>query len=124
MESVIESSQSHAEICFQFEALAQRLGLSVLAVHDLGENRGAHGRGLDEASVLYSLVSWPVVDVLLAHDPSLTRCLPWRCAVYTRCGASWLAFQSPQLPPDLPHALSESAAGVSSKLQQLANALR
>jgi len=65
MEHRTESSQAQAEICFQFEALAQRLGLTVLAVHDLGESMLRRGRAFDEAGVVYSLVSWPVVDALL-----------------------------------------------------------
>lgn len=124
MERLIESRQSLAEICFQFEALAQRLGLTVLAAHDLGESMAQRGRAFDEASVLYTLVSWPAVDALLAHDAGLARCLPWRFAVYTRSGASWLAFQPVQAPPGLPLRLHAQVREVEEKLQQLADALR
>lgn len=124
MEHRIESSQAQAEICFQFEAFAQRLGFTVLAVHDLGESMLRRGRAFDEAGVVYSLVSWPVVDALLEHDPALVSCLPWRFAVYTRAGVSWLSFQPLQVPADTPPRLQGLLATVEEKLLQLVDGLR
>ena len=124
MEHRIESSQAQAEICFQFEALAQRLGFTVLAVHDLGESMLRRGRAFDEAGIVYSLVSWPVVDALLEYDPGMACSLPWRFAVYTRAGVSWLSFQSLQVPADTPSRLQGLLATVEDKLLQLADGLR
>ena len=98
--------------------------ITVLAVHDLGESMLRRGRAFDEAGVVYSLVSWPVVDALLEHDPALVSCLPWRFAVYTRAGVSWLSFQSLQVPADTPSRLQGLLATVEDKLLQLVDGLR
>lgn len=127
MFQLAESSKSFQEVVFELEPALQRLGLSVLARHDLGEAlaRRARGetRGFDEDYLLLDIVGWRAVEELLAADLRAGLALPWRFAVYTEDGATRLGFQ-PLSPPSGDARLARWVAEVEDKLTQLIDELR
>ena len=124
---LVESSKSFQEVIFDIEPAIQRLGLTVLAQHDLGEalRRRARGeaRAFDEDYMLFDIVGWRAVEDLLAGDLRAGLALPWRFAVYTEDGVTRLGFQS-AMPPTDDARLLRLIAEVEDKLAHLVDEMR
>ncbi|WP_374328549.1 DUF302 domain-containing protein [Azonexus sp.] len=122
MYHVVESSKSFQEILFELEPAVQRLGLSVLAVHDLGAALARRDNGFDEDYAIYDIIGWRQAEQLLSDDLRAGLFLPWRLAVYTENGATYLGFlrQPPVADPRLQRSLDEAAA----RLLQLLDEMR
>jgi uncharacterized protein (DUF302 family) len=122
-----ESSKSFQEVVFELEPAIQRLGLTVLARHDLGEALGrrsrSEARAFDEEYLLLDIVGWRAVEELLAADLRAGLALPWRFAVYTEDGATRLGFQPVVAPADDVR-LARWIAEVEDKLVQLIDEMR
>lgn len=122
-----ESSKSFQEVVFELEPAIQRLGLTVLARHDLGEALGrrsrSEARGFDEDYLLLEIVGWRAVEELLATDLRAGLALPWRFAVYTENGATRLGFQQ-LVPPTDDARLARLIAEVEDKLAHLVDEMR
>ena len=127
MNILIESSKSFQEVVFDFEPAAQRLGLTVLARHDLGEalvRRESGGSpGFDEDYLIFEVISWPLAEAMLAVDLRSGLILPWRFVVFTDNGATRLGYQQALLP-DAPAVLGRLIAEVEGKLGQLLDEMR
>lgn len=122
MYHVVESSKSFQEIRFELEPAVQRLGLTVLAVHDLGAALARRDNGFDEDYAIYDIVGWRQAEQLLAGDLRAGLFLPWRLAVYTENGATRLGFlRQPSVADSrLQRALDEGEA----RLLQLVDEMR
>jgi len=119
---VVESSKSFQEILFELAPAVQRLGLNVLAVHDLGALLAQRGNGFDEDYAIYEIIGWRQVEQLLAEDLRSGLLLPWRLAVYTENGATRIGFTLPPVQDDVrvQRHVDEAAA----RLRQLVDEMR
>lgn len=122
MYHVVESSKSFQEILFELEPAVQRLGLTVLAVHDVGAALARRDNGFDEDYAIYDIVGWRQAEEMLADDLRAGLFLPWRLAVYTENGVTRLGFlrQPPVADPRLQRSLDEAAG----RLLQLVDEMR
>jgi len=119
---VVESSKSFQEIQFELVPAVQRLGLSLLAMHDLGALLAQRGNGFDEDYAIYEIIGWRQVEQLLAEDLRNGLLLPWRLVVYTENGVTRIGFTLPPEQDDVrvQRHVDEAAA----RLRQLVDEMR
>ncbi len=100
MRYCVESDKSFSEVVFDLEPVVQRLGFVVLERCDLGETLGRKGCEPDEDGIVFSIINYRLAEKLLNIDMALAVTLPWRIAVHTQQGATWISLLrlSAQLP--------------------------
>lgn len=104
---IVESSKSFAEVIFDLEPVAQRLGFVILSSNDLGETLRRKGIDFDEECQVFDLCNYRFLERTLSADMHMALTVPWRISVYTEEGATKLGVLRP--PAMLP-ALAPSAA--------------
>ena len=107
---IVESEKSFYEATRDLEPVIQRLGFTLLHVHDLGASLRCKGIELDDECAVFEVGNFRQMEKMLAVDLRLGMMLPWRISVFTENGvtrigllrpASELAglFRDARLPP-------------------------
>lgn len=102
---IVDSDKSFYEATTDLEPVIQRLGFSVLHVHDLGGMLDSKAIEFDNECQVFEVGNPRLVEKVLAIDMRLSVALPWRISVYTANGNTKIALTRP-LP--LLAALSQS----------------
>lgn len=122
MNSLVESSRSFQEILFDIEPAIQRLGLTMLARHEIGSELARRDNGFDEDCAIIEVVGWRPVESLLALDPATALHLPWRIVVLTERGVTRLGFAP--LPASSDPRVAAILSEIGMRLQQLVDEMR
>lgn len=124
---IVDSDKSFYEASTDLVPVIQRLGLSVLHVHDLGGMLDSKEIEFDDECQVFEVANPRLVEKLLAIDMRLSAALPWRISVYTENGNTKIAVTRPlsmlaALSPDI--ALARLAQELEEKLMQIVDETR
>jgi uncharacterized protein (DUF302 family) len=124
---VVDTDKSFYEATSDLVPVIQRLGFSVLHIHDLGGMLDGKDIEFDDESQIFEVGNPRLVERLLSIDRRLGVLLPWRISVYTENGATRIALVRPlpllaALSPDT--ALAALAQGLEEKLIQIVDETR
>jgi uncharacterized protein (DUF302 family) len=124
---IVDSDKSFYEASTDLVPVIQRLGLSVLQVHDLGGLLDSKAIEFDDECQVFEVANPRLVEKMLAIDRRLSVTLPWRISVYTESGNTKIALARP-VPmlaahsPDM--ALARLAQELEEKLVQIVDEAR
>lgn len=124
---IVDSDKSFYEATTDLVPVIQRLGLSVLQVHDLGGMLDSKEIEFDDECQVFEVGNPRLVEKMLAIDMRLSVALPWRIAVYTENGNTKISLARPvqvlaAISPDA--ALSRLAQELEEKLIQVVDETR
>lgn len=91
----VESGKSFYEACHDLAPIVERFGFVIVGQHDLGEMLGRREIDIDEDCQVFDICNYRQAEHLLASDMLLSLLVPWRIAVFTEDGATWLALLRP-----------------------------
>jgi len=92
---IVDSDKSFYEASTDLVPVIQRLGLSVLHVHDLGGMLGSKEIEFDDECQVFEVGNPRLVEKMLAIDMCLAVVLPWRISVYTDNGNTKIGLARP-----------------------------
>jgi uncharacterized protein (DUF302 family) len=92
---VVDTDKSFYEATTDLGPVVQRLGFSVLHIHDLGGMLDGKDIAFDDESQVFEVGNPRLVEKMLAIDRRLGAALPWRIAVYTDNGNTKMAVLRP-----------------------------
>jgi uncharacterized protein (DUF302 family) len=110
---IVDSDKSFYEATSNLVPVIQRLGFSVLHVHDLGGMLDSKAIEFDDECQVFEVGNPRLVEKVLAIDMRLSVALPWRISVYTDNGNTKIAMLRP-----VPMLAALSADGVLARLAQ------
>jgi len=87
---IVDSDKSFYEASSDLGPVVQRLGFSVLHVHDLGGMLGNKDVDCDEEAKVFEIGSARLTEKLLTADWRLNMALPCRISVFTEQGVTKL----------------------------------
>jgi uncharacterized protein (DUF302 family) len=124
---IVDSDKSFYEATTDLVPVIQRLGFSVLQIHDLGAMLDSKDIEFDDAYQVFELGNPRLMEKLLALDRRLGLILPWRISVYTENGDTKIALARPlpllaTLSPA--SALAPLAQALEEKLMQIVDETR
>lgn len=124
---IVDSDKSFYEASTDLVPVIQRLGLSVLRMHDLGGMLDSKEIEFDDECQVFDVGNPRLVEKMLAIDMRLSAALPWRISVHTENGNTKIALLRPQplltaLSPDA--ALARLAQELEEKLIQIVDETR
>lgn len=124
---IVDSDKSFYEATTDLVPVIQRLGLSVLQVHDLSGMLDSKEIEFDNECQVFEVGNPRLVEKMLAIDMRLSAALPWRISVYTENGNTKIALTRPHpllaaLSPDV--ALARLAQELEEKLIQIVDETR
>ena len=92
---IVDSDKSFYEATSDLVPVTQRLGFSVLQVHDLGGMLDSKAIEFDDECQVFEVGNPRLVEKALAIDMRLSVALPWRISVYTESGNTKIAVLRP-----------------------------
>lgn len=92
---IVDSDKSFYEATTDLVPVIQRLGLSVLQVHDLSGMLDSKEIEFDNECQVFDVGNPRLVEKVLAIDMRLSAVLPWRISVYTESGNTKIAMLRP-----------------------------
>ena len=98
----VESGKSFYEASYDLAPIVERFGFVIVGKHDLGEMLGRREIDIDEDCQVFDICNYRQAEQLLAADMLLCLLVPWRIAVFTENGATWLALIRPAALLDQP----------------------
>jgi uncharacterized protein (DUF302 family) len=114
---IVDSDKSFYEASTDLVPVIQRLGLSVLHVHDLGGMLDSKEIEFDDECQVFEVGNPRLVEKMLAIDTRLAVVLPWRISVYTDNGNTKIALARPG--PLLSALMKDDAlAGLAQELEE------
>ncbi|PKO46482.1 MAG: hypothetical protein CVU31_10245 [Betaproteobacteria bacterium HGW-Betaproteobacteria-4] len=124
---IVDSDKSFYEASTDLVPVIQRLGLSMLQMHDLGGMLDSKEIEFDDECQVFEVGNPRLVEKMLAIDMRLSAALPWRISVYTENGNTKIALIRPlpllaALSPDA--ALARLAQELEEKLIQIVDETR
>lgn len=124
---IVDSDKSFYEATTDLVPVTQRLGLSVLQVHDLGGMLDSKEIEFDNECQVFEIGNPRLIEKALAIDMRLGAVLPWRISVYTENGNTKIAMLRPlrifaTLSPDA--VLARLAQELEEKLIQIVDETR
>jgi uncharacterized protein (DUF302 family) len=124
---IVDSDKSFYEATTDLVPVVQRLGFSVLHMHDLASMLDSKAIEFDDECQVFEVGNARLVEKFLAIDMRLSAMLPWRISVYTANGNTKIALTRPlplltALSPDA--ALSRLAQELEEKLIQIVDETR
>ena len=97
---IVESSKSFYEANLDLGPVVERLGFVILHRQDIGETLQRRGIEFDEDCQVHEVINYRYAADLLAIDMRLGLTLPWRIAVYTENGVTYMTGVLPGQLPD------------------------
>jgi len=92
---IVDSDKSFYEATTDLVPVIQRLGFSVLQMHDLGGMLDSKAIEFDDECQVFAVGNPRLVEKALAVDMRLSAALPWRISVYTENGNTKIAMLRP-----------------------------
>ena len=92
---IVDSDKSFYEASTDLVPVIQRLGLSVLHVHDLGGMLDSKEIEFDDECQIFEVGNPRLVEKMLAIDKCLALLLPWRISVFTDNGNTKIGLARP-----------------------------
>lgn len=92
---IVDSDKSFYEASTDLVPVIQRLGFSVLQMHDLGGMLDSKDIEFDDECQVFAVGNPRLVEKMLAIDMRLSAALPWRISVYTENGNTKIAVIRP-----------------------------
>jgi uncharacterized protein (DUF302 family) len=92
---IVDSDKSFYEASTDIVPVIQRLGFSVLQMHDLGSMLDSKAIEFDDECQVFAVGNPRLVEKVLAIDMRLSAALPWRISVYTESGNTKIAMLRP-----------------------------
>ncbi|MBS1143250.1 MAG: hypothetical protein H6R14_656 [Proteobacteria bacterium] len=120
----VDSDKSFYEASTDLVPVVQRLGLSVLHVHDLGAMLDSKEIEFDDACMVFEVANPRLVEKALAIDMRLSLALPWRIAVYTENGNTRISLLRPVSALAADPAAARLAQEIEEKLVQAVDEAR
>jgi uncharacterized protein (DUF302 family) len=124
---IVDSDKSFYEATTDLVPVVQRLGLSVLNMHDLAGMLDSKAIEFDDECQVFEVGNARLVEKILAIDTRLSAMLPWRISVYTANGNTKIALARPTAlfaGPPADAALARLALELEEKLMQIVDETR